>query len=170
MAVTEITPAARIRELNAINEQFAAVLQHAGQAIKALSPDAGNSEYGVDARKETFENESRAVFTSIQSGTAQLRRQVYALEEADIIAAEAPALSSSAPPRQQQSNAGPGRGAPAATPTAELERITNGGLGNLDVGWLNSRGNKVGAEKEAELVEEARRLAEQSLRDAHGIA
>ena len=93
---------------------------------------------------------------------------MYALEEANIIAAEIHTLSSSAPSRQQQPNGGTGRGAPATASLAEPERITNGGLGNLDVGWLNSRGNKVGVEKEAELMKEARELAEQVLREAQG--
>ncbi|KAK5126248.1 hypothetical protein LTR85_010483 [Meristemomyces frigidus] len=165
MAFTEITPAERIRQLNAISGETATVLQDAGQACKALSPSVSEEESDMDARKANFEESSRAVFTGIQSVIAQLRRQAYALEEAGIIAAEAPTLSSSAQQRQQQPNAVPGRGGPAAPPQAEPERITNGGLGNLDVGWLNSRGNKVGAEKEAELMEEAKELAQKVLQE-----
>ena len=35
--------------------------------------------------------------------------------------------------------------------------ITGGGLGTLDIGWLNSRNDNVGKTKEAELWEEALR-------------
>lgn len=161
MTVNEITPADRIRELNAISEEFAAVMQHAAQAIKALSSDAGEDAGGVEARKTTFEDNSSAFLTAIQSGSAHLHRQAYALEEAGIIAAEAPTLSSAAQQRQQSPSGAVGRGAPGASQQAEPERITNGGLGNLDVGWLNSRGNKVGAEKEAELIGDAKELAQQ---------
>lgn len=48
-------------------------------------------------------------------------------------------------------------------PAQEAEReapVTNGGLGNLDVGWLNSRGEGVERGKEGELVEEVRELLE----------
>jgi len=165
MAFKEITPAERIRELNSINEEYAAVLQHAGEAVKALSLNAGEGVNNLDARKSVFEKQSIAMFTLLQSATAKLRRQVYALEEAGIIAAEAPTLAANAQQRQQPANAMAGRGGPAAQQQAEPGRITNGGLGNMDVGWLNSRGNKVGAEKEAELMEEAKDLAQQVLQD-----
>ena len=38
--------------------------------------------------------------------------------------------------------------------------IIGGGLGNLDIGWLNSRNDNVGKEKEAELWEEAYRIVQ----------
>ena len=38
--------------------------------------------------------------------------------------------------------------------------ITGGGLGSLDVGWLNSRNDNVGKEMEAELWEDAQLLVE----------
>jgi len=40
--------------------------------------------------------------------------------------------------------------------------IVAGGLGNLDVGWLNSRNDHVGKEKEAELWEEAQTFVERA--------
>ena len=44
---------------------------------------------------------------------------------------------------------------PSRQTADDADRITNSGLGNLDVGLLNSRGNSVGMEKEAELSTEA---------------
>lgn len=38
--------------------------------------------------------------------------------------------------------------------------ITNGGLGNLDIGWLNSRRDTIGKQKEGGLWKEARRMLE----------
>ena len=148
----EMTPADRIRELNEISSGIAETLRHMGQAINALSPNPQGDNGSIDARKEAFEEQSKAAYIGIQAFTARMRRQAYALEEAGIIAAQAPTLSSAAGSQQQA----PGR--PAAVTGAEAERITNGGLGKLDVGWLNSRGNKVGAEKEAELLQEAKEL------------
>lgn len=40
------------------------------------------------------------------------------------------------------------------------EEVTNGGLGTLDVGYLNSRAKDVGLVKEGELIAEALKLAE----------
>ena len=49
--------------------------------------------------------------------------------------------------------------------------ITGGGLGNLDIGWLNSRNDNVGKEKEAELWEEAlctvQKLEEKNIQMEH---
>jgi hypothetical protein len=88
------------------------------------------------------------------------------LEEAGIIAAETPTLSTTGaapegaglarrgPPGQAQRQAG-----------EEGERITNGGLGSLDVGLLNSRGNSVGLDKEAELIAEAKQMVAEMLKE-----
>jgi hypothetical protein len=36
-------------------------------------------------------------------------------------------------------------------------------MGNQDIGWLNSRGNRVGADKEKELVEDTKKLLDDLL-------
>ncbi|KAK3720553.1 hypothetical protein LTR37_003602 [Vermiconidia calcicola] len=189
MASPTISSADRIRELSAINADVAAMLQSAGQAVNSLtnrpldrSGEDEDSHMGdtskaatLDERKEAFEEHTKAYYNGLQAIVARLRRQAYALEEAGIIAAEAPALSSGAQQRQAGPGAGTQRGQPLAAPAQDAERITNGGLGNLDVGWLNSRGNKVGAEKENDLVQEAKKLLEktlsssQSSKDVNGV-
>ena len=68
-----------------------------------------------------------------------LRRQILALEEAQIIPAAAP---KDVPGLKEQTVVGPGT------------------LGNLDVGWLNSRNDKIGKDMEAELWTQARELLE----------
>jgi len=40
-------------------------------------------------------------------------------------------------------------------------QITNGGLGNLDIGWLNARRDVVGKKKENELWREIRKRMEE---------
>ncbi|TKA27960.1 hypothetical protein B0A50_04026 [Salinomyces thailandicus] len=154
MAQQQISPASRIRDLSSINEDLTAILQYASAAIHALSPnpDPTNTEApppNLDARKSDFETQSRHMFTALQSGTARLRRQVYALEEAGVITAQANMAAATG--SQQQ---------------GEAEKLVNGGLGGLDVGWLNSRGNRVGGVKEGELIEEAQDLARSELRGA----
>lgn len=171
MAQQTIQAADRIRELSAINAEVAAMLQSAGFAIDSLTNRAlkkpidgdndtemtdENQQASLDDRKAAFTQHTEAFYTGIQSIVARLRRQAYALEEAGIISPEAPALAHQKASTQNRPPA-------AGPPLPEPERVTNGGLGNLDVGWLNSRGNKVGVEKENELIEEAKKLLEETL-------
>lgn len=88
-----------------------------------------------------------------------LRRQIYALEESEILPAEAIT-------REPPTSLAVASAAHPNSPNASLSRtgggskgpITGGGLGNLDVGWLNSRNDNVGKEKKAELWREAERF------------
>lgn len=193
MSQPQISSSDRIRELSAINADVPALLSSAGGAINALTGKAqakatnGHTNGDIDmsdgdapaegslaSHKEDFTKHTTAYFTHLQSIMARLRRQAYALEEAGIIAAEAPTLSttsSTEPAQRAMPGQGPGarRGPPgiggaSRQATEEAERITNGGLGNLDVGYLNSRGNRVGTEKEAELIAEAREMLEDRIK------
>ncbi|KAK6003678.1 hypothetical protein QM012_009449 [Aureobasidium pullulans] len=173
-----VTPAERIRELLAINADVPALLSSAGGAINALTnrpPNAASndsddmvdvqSDNSAAAHKEAFTKHTTAYFTLIQSIMARLRRQAYALEEAGIIAAEAPTLSTTGAAEAS----GPARRGPVGQaqrqPAEDGDRVTNGGLGNLDVGLLNSRGNSVGLDKEAELIAEAKQMVAQMLKE-----
>ena len=84
-----------------------------------------------------------------------LRQQIHALEEADIISNEAASKESQI---GADTSVGTSTGWPAAAgkpPITSRTAIIGGGLGNLDVGWLNSRNDNVGKEMEAELWKEA---------------
>lgn len=59
-----------------------------------------------------------------------MKRQIYGLEEANIISADKPKMGGA---RQGDSNSGAGS------------------VGKLDIGWLNSRSGRVGRDHEAEL-------------------
>ena len=178
MARPDISTSDRIQELSAINADVAAMLDSAGHAINALtnrslqtSPDGDEDGQmtGIDQheslaeRKAAFVQHTQAYYNGLQAIVARMRRQAYALEEAGIIAAEAPVMGGSVQQRQAASSASPSRALPNGTSAQKAERITNGGLGNLDVGWLNSRGNRVGAQKESELIAEAKELLEEML-------
>ncbi|EME77882.1 uncharacterized protein MYCFIDRAFT_79136 [Pseudocercospora fijiensis CIRAD86] len=168
----KITPAERIRELSDINKDVAAMLASAGQAVHALTNRPlhrdddemdDDTSASVDDRKQAFEASNTDFLEALQGVMARLRRQAYALEEAGIITPDPYAAGSEGLSKAQQQMQAQNRGnnnAPKIPPTQQLnpERIKNGGLGNFDVGWLNSRGNKVGAEKEAELIQEAKEL------------
>ncbi|PSK54087.1 hypothetical protein B9Z65_7893 [Elsinoe australis] len=166
MPQPHISSTDRIRDLSAINSEVPTLLSSASGAIRALTgetssnPDTMDSDASLQNSKEAFTSNAQAYFTTIQSIMARLRRQTYALEEAGIIAAEAPIMAAST--AQEKRTAQPGqRQGPQG---GEEERLVNGGLGNLDVAWLNSRVGKGGLEKEGEVLEEAKRLAEEALR------
>lgn len=174
MAIAEICPADRIRQLSDISEDVATMLRSAGQAINSLTdrpletPESDDTDTGmvdsthtasVNDRKEVFTTHTTAFFTGLQGIVARLRRQAYALEEAGIVIAESATFSSSA----QQAGELTRAGQTGKSATQQPERLTNGGLGNLNIGWLNSRRNIVGAEKEDELMGEAKELLEDVL-------
>ena len=79
-----------------------------------------------------------AFLSTLHRVDVRLKRQIMALEEAGIIS-----LGGSKDTKQ-----------PGAGGTIEPNGVGN--IGNLDVGWLNSRSNKVERDMEAELWTKAR--------------
>lgn len=165
------TRAERIRDLVTIDADIASILRAASIALSDLTPSTNTvlPAPSLETSQENFEKHTLAYYNQIQSVSARLRRQVYALEEAGIIAAEPEVQNTPAPIPSQQPPLGrplpPGAAAAAAAAAQKAAEsvmpITNGGLGTLDVGWLNSRRDVVGKMKEAELWHEARLMAEQ---------
>lgn len=155
MTQAPLSSSERIRELWAINADVPTLLSSASKAINALtdrptSTSSSDKEVTSDApttddlaaHKQAFTDSSRAYFNNLQSILARLRRSVYALEEAGIIEPDAPIVSNSREAGEKGESEG--------------DKVTNGGLGNLDVGTLNSRVNGVQRLKEVELLGEAR--------------
>ena len=176
MSSAPFTSEERICELSSINAEVAEMIKQAGLAVNALTnrplaiddedenDDAvmtnGQQPPSAVERQDAFKKHTTAFYTGVQSVTARLRRNVYGLEEAGIISGETSASQQSAPPPKL----GGGQ-----KPKEDLPQITNGGMGNLDVGWLNSKGNKVGAEKESVLLLEVRELIEGVVRRRGGM-
>ena len=122
----------------------------------------------IAQQKDSFQTATSQYFTILSSVDVNLRRQIYALEEADILPAEAISKelpTSLAVPSAAQINAP--NASSSRTGGKHKGLITGGGLGDLDVGWLNSRNDNVGKEINAELWEEAQcfisKLEERSL-------
>jgi len=97
-------------------------------------PDLAPAASSIDrkAQAEAFQRSTNAFLATLHAIDARLNRQLFALEEADIISLTKP------------------KG-------ASLEPNGVGMIGGLDVGWLNSRSNKVEREMEAELWTKARK-------------
>jgi len=183
MATQTVSTADRIRELADINREVVAVLSSAGKAINALTNRPLNATSDedndtnmedtrepatLDARKQAFQDNTKDFYDNLHAVAVRLRRQAYALEEAGIITPQATSLSSisvksAKPPPTKVTQLGVRGPPPPQQVEQQPERITNGGLGKQDIGWLNSRGNRVGADKEKELVEDAKKLLQDVL-------
>ena len=106
------------------------------------TPDGGQAPRSVDEKREVFRAAVAEYFSTLSVVDVNLRRQIYALEEANIIPADAP-------PKDTDQ----GRMNNVNVPTAPS-------LGSLDVSWLNSRDDKVGKSMEAEIWTRARELVD----------
>ncbi|PWY86952.1 hypothetical protein BO70DRAFT_360677 [Aspergillus heteromorphus CBS 117.55] len=138
-----LTSADRIRQLNDIDQDVAKLIHSAGLAIQALTnarsgeTPAANS---LESHKARFKEATSQYFALLSSIDVRLRRQVYALEEASILAPD-----------------------PVSSRTGDLPAAGGGATGAsnpLDVSWLNSRKDTVGKDKEAELWAVAREFVE----------
>ncbi|GKZ37338.1 hypothetical protein AbraIFM66950_008828 [Aspergillus brasiliensis] len=140
------TSADRIRQLNEIDKDVAKLIHSAGLAIQALT-NARSAESPSDnslaSHQARFKEATSQYFALLSSIDVRLRRQVYALEEASILA---PEIASS---RAEN------------LPGASSGGVAGASSNPLDVSWLNSRKDTVGKDKEAELWAAAREFVEQ---------
>lgn len=120
------------------------MIHSAGLAIQALTnarTGDSSTDNSLQSHQARFKEATSQYFALLSSIDVRLRRQVYALEEASILA-----------PDSASSRAGDTTGAGGA----------GGGASNpLDISWLNSRKDTVGKDKEAELWAAARGFVEQ---------
>ncbi|KAK6202035.1 hypothetical protein LQW54_009089 [Pestalotiopsis sp. IQ-011] len=149
------TTAERIQQLGEIDESIVSLLRTAGAAIQSLNkkdPNEGDTVMDVDngdgdsdddddesGKDRAFKHQMNDFMRTLRSVNVRMKRQIWGLEEAGII------KSSDAP-------AGDG---PADDNGKTLEPDGNGKIGGMDVGWLNSRSNKVERDMEAELWDQA---------------
>ncbi|EOD51293.1 putative casein kinase substrate phosphoprotein pp28 protein [Neofusicoccum parvum UCRNP2] len=138
--------AEHIQELSKIKEDVPKLLTAASHAISALTNrplDSPSSADPLAARKEAYSAHTQTYFTLVRQIQDNLMREVGALEDAGVIPAKAEKVER------------------AAQTQREGAEVKNGGLGELDVGWLNARTRDVGVGKAGELVAEARRRLEE---------
>lgn len=110
-----------------------------------------------------FEDAMNKFLSTLHSVDARLKRQILGLDEAGIISLpsnkDAAAAKDSNKPKDGEDGGGGGpTAAPGPKPALEPDGI--GKVGDLDVGWLNSRSNQVEREMEAELWTKARKHLE----------
>lgn len=142
-----------IDRLNAIGRSIAQLMNHTATALNALTTPAsvepaadgaGKPALDPSSQKEAFRSATDSFLTTLHSIDVRMKRQVMALEEAGIV---------------NLSNA-PRQGPSSAVSKASLKPNGVGTVGNLDVGWLNSRSWRVERDMEAELWRQAREFLE----------
>lgn len=141
------TQAERIQQLNDIDKKLHQILRSAGLALQTLS----------EARRDEFESATNTYLQDLQAIDVGLRRQIYGLEEAEIIPAEKKKKVISAEELNKKKDNK--SGFPGAPPAADSS-ATESGMGKLDIGWLNSNSGRVGRDMEAELWAKARKFLE----------
>ena len=111
---------------------------------------AASAERSTKDQRDKFSAATRDYFGLLSSIDTKLRKEIYALEEAEIVPAEAAARNvTSRQTRSAELNASTGGGAPSKT--ADKPRNTGATLRNLDVGWLNSQSDSMKDKMEADL-------------------
>lgn len=143
------------------------LLKSAGGAIQALTTvsdtvaDPPTLEPSTESQKEAFASATTQYFTLLSSIDVHLRRSIYALEEANILPAEGSSKENQTPmpavPASTGSSLVPSAQHPKQIGNSKVA-ITGGGLGSLEVGWLNSRNDKAGREIEKDTWQEVERF------------
>ncbi|EPE32434.1 hypothetical protein GLAREA_07567 [Glarea lozoyensis ATCC 20868] len=151
------TKAEHIKRLNDIDNSIAQLLESAGLALQTLS--SSQASLPIPERKAAFETSSTTYIKTLQDIHVGLTRSIYGLEEAGIIPAEK-AKAKAVPPK----NFGDKQGVPEGKnfKTATEAQHIEGGMGKLDIGWLNSRSGRVDRDMEAELWEKARHFLQET--------
>lgn len=175
------TRSERMQQLAAIDSDIASLLELTGKSIQSLgkqnmvSPPPNNDNNGTAGQDESqpqssteeqtqaFRDAMNKFLSTLHSVDALLKRQILGLDEAGIISL----------PNQENKDSGKDRSSKEDDTTSSLKPALEpnglGKVGNLDVGWLNSRSNQVEREMEAELWTKARRHLESLAGDAgHG--
>ncbi|KFX94267.1 hypothetical protein V490_04431 [Pseudogymnoascus sp. VKM F-3557] len=129
-----LTKAERIKQLNEIDQSITKLLESAGLAIKTLTAINSPSETTSAGRREAFTAATDTYLKDLHSVDVRLKRQIKGLDDAGVIKAE--------PETEEEGDKG-----------KQAPETKNGAI---DVGWLNTRSNKVGRDMEAELWEKAR--------------
>ncbi|KAJ3551262.1 hypothetical protein NPX13_g11403 [Xylaria arbuscula] len=146
------TKAERIQQLGDIDKNIVKLLTYTAQAIQCLGKRPGQDEdvTMVDSDPTQQFKESMDEFVkTLRSVDVNMKRQIWGLEEAGIISLGKKEITTREEGGEvQASNVRSGL----------LEPDGSGKIGGLDVGWLNSRSNKVEKDMEADLWQEAEHI------------
>ncbi|KAI1497616.1 mediator complex, subunit Med11 [Biscogniauxia marginata] len=155
------TKAERIQQLGEIDRNIINLLKSTAQAIQSLGKREPQGEDAImtdDDQKQVFKDSMDDFLATLRVVNVGMKRQIWGLEEEHII---------SLPKKDNQNIKEEGGEVQASnTRTGLLEPDGDGKIGGLDVGFLNSRSNKVERDMEADMWDEAEAIMRRIL--AHG--
>lgn len=142
-------------------QDIVSLLALSGNALQSLGRQSHTSDENdqppksTDEQTQTFQDTMDNFLITLHKVDVRMKRQIFGLEEAGILT-----LDKTKPKEDDGID-------PAQKSTIEPNGM--GMVGNLDVGWLNSRSNQVELEKEAELWTNARKALENMSRGAGAV-
>ncbi|KAI3325172.1 hypothetical protein HD806DRAFT_468150 [Xylariaceae sp. AK1471] len=149
------TKAERIQQLGDIDKKIVSLLRSTGQAVQCLGKRESQDEDVTMTDgdpTQRFKESMDEFMKTLRTVNVGIKRQIWGLEEAGIISLGKKELVSTREEggEVQASNAR----------NTLLEPDGSGKIGGLDVGWLNSRSNRVEKDMEADLWQEAEDILE----------
>ncbi|KAK6208690.1 mediator complex protein [Colletotrichum tabaci] len=150
----------RIQQLCEIDTSIVQLMHHTSSAMSALGAQK-TPEINPEQQKQTFKSSMDALLSTLHTVDVHMKRQIMGLEEAGIIKLRGEGGGSGGPGEKSVGGRQVVMNEDAkivARPSLEPNGV--GTIGNLDVGWLNSRNNKVERDMEAELWAKMREFLE----------
>ncbi|KAI1445082.1 mediator complex, subunit Med11 [Annulohypoxylon stygium] len=147
------TKAERIQQLGEIDRNIVSLLRSTAQAVQTLGKQdlQGGDVNMVDDKEQqaqVFRDSMNDFLRTLRTVNVGMKRQIWGLEEEGIISLDKDKES------QNFSSEG-GEVTVTGNRNAPLKPDGDGKIGGLDVGWLNTRSNKVERDLEADLWKEA---------------
>lgn len=162
------TATAHIRALSALSTRLPPVLSHAATTLSQLTnaPIASSSSAtdSPQVRRDAISSSAKEYFAAVFDISRELHKQVDDLEEAGVIPAQEVRYTARTVREEDAGFGGQGgllakAGMPQTQPKDSEATVTNGGLGEFDIGVLNARaGIREGGEDE--VLEKVKRLLE----------
>ncbi|KAI2463409.1 mediator complex, subunit Med11 [Annulohypoxylon bovei var. microspora] len=143
--------AERIQQLAEIDRNIASLLRSTAQAVQTLGKQGARGEDvnmvdDKDQQSRVFQDSMNDFLRTLRTVNVGMKRQIWGLEEEQIISLD----------KEPQNLRDEGGEVQIANHrNAPLKPDGDGKIGGLDVGWLNSRSDKVERDMEADLWNEA---------------
>ncbi|KAI2620955.1 mediator complex, subunit Med11 [Hypomontagnella submonticulosa] len=146
------TKAERIQQLGEIDRNVVSLLRSTARAVQTLGKQQAQGEDAVmteskDHQLQVFQDSMNEFLRTLRTVNVGMKRQIWGLEEAHIISLD------SKEPQNIRDEGGEAQG--AGRRNGPIKPDGDGKIGGLDVGWLNSRSDKVERDMEADLWKEA---------------
>ncbi|KAJ4348328.1 uncharacterized protein N0V89_009702 [Didymosphaeria variabile] len=156
-----------IRALSTLSSRVPPILNHAATTLSQLTNAPISSSTTADssqARRNAISSSAKEYFTAVFDIAKDLHKQVSDLEEAGVIPAEEVRYIARTVREEDTAFGGQGgvlakTGMPQTMPKDSEVTITNGGLGEFDIGVLNARAG-IRESGEGEVLEKVKRLLE----------